>query len=76
MFGGVKSISIQTKPAVSTLFSSSNNFVIKTSPVVIGTVRFQQASAGHQQAADHNMEKNQEADQNKQQHKESEKNKG
>lgn len=59
MFGAIKSLPIQTKPAVSTLFA---NFVGKASPV-IGTVRFQQASAGH----DHNMEKNQQADQKKKQ---------
>ncbi|KAI3777291.1 hypothetical protein L1987_47090 [Smallanthus sonchifolius] len=58
MFSAIKSLPIQTKPAVSTLFASSNNFAGKASPV-IRTVRFQQASAGNKEPD--NMEKKQEA---------------
>ncbi|KAK9054231.1 hypothetical protein SSX86_025309 [Deinandra increscens subsp. villosa] len=59
MFTAIKSsLPIQTKPAVSTLFASSNNFAGKATPV-FRTVRFQQASAGNDEDPD-NMEKKQE----------------
>nr|XP_043614736.1 uncharacterized protein LOC122586811 [Erigeron canadensis] len=66
MFGAIKSFPnyIQTKPvAVSkTLLATSNTLVPKlASPVVVGRVRFQQASAtgNSQQETDHNMDKKQ-----------------
>ncbi|CAH1421487.1 unnamed protein product [Lactuca virosa] len=58
MFSAIKSFPIQTKPAVSTLFATSNNFAGKATPV-FRTVRFQQASAGAEEAE--NMEKKEEA---------------
>ncbi|KAL4582601.1 hypothetical protein LXL04_007156 [Taraxacum kok-saghyz] len=58
MFSAIKSFPNQTKPAVSTLFTTSNNFAGKATPV-IRTVRFQQAHAGAEEP-DH-MEKKEEA---------------
>lgn len=59
MFTAIKSLSVQTKPTVSTLFTTSNNFTGKKASPIIRSVRFQQASAGNQQS-DHNMEKSKE----------------
>ncbi|KAI3500071.1 hypothetical protein L2E82_18452 [Cichorium intybus] len=59
MFTAIKTFPIQTKPAVSTLFTTSNNFAGKATPV-IRTVRFQQASAGTEEPD--NMEKKEEAE--------------
>ncbi|XP_024978740.1 uncharacterized protein LOC112515976 isoform X2 [Cynara cardunculus var. scolymus] len=58
MFSAIKSLSIQKKPPVSTLLATSNTFAGKATPV-IGTVRFQRASAGSEEPD--NMEKNQQA---------------
>ncbi|XP_071712104.1 uncharacterized protein [Rutidosis leptorrhynchoides] len=52
MFSALKSLPIQTKPAATVFSSTANKF---TGPI-IGTVRFQQASAGKGEA-DHSMEK-------------------
>ncbi|XP_076895623.1 uncharacterized protein LOC143548302 [Bidens hawaiensis] len=60
MFNATKSLPTQTKPAVSTLFSSSNNFAGKAYPIT-RTVRFQQASAGNEEPDTDNMEKKEEA---------------
>ncbi|KAJ0507538.1 hypothetical protein HanIR_Chr11g0507291 [Helianthus annuus] len=58
MFSAIKSLPIQTKlPAVSTFFGSSNSFAGKASPV-IRSVRFKQASAGHEEPD--NMDKKEE----------------
>ncbi|PWA81792.1 hypothetical protein CTI12_AA184770 [Artemisia annua] len=50
----ISSVIKVTKPSVATLFATSNNFAIKASPA-IGTVRFQQASAGQEEPE--NMDK-------------------
>ncbi|XP_076893715.1 uncharacterized protein LOC143545778 [Bidens hawaiensis] len=60
MFSAIKSLPTQTKPAVSTLFASSNNFAGKAYPIT-RTVRFQQTSAGNQEPDTDNMEKKEEA---------------
>ncbi|GKC35450.1 hypothetical protein Tco_1047834 [Tanacetum coccineum] len=56
----IRSLSIQYKPAVSTLFATSNTLKGKVSPA-IGSVRFQQATAGKEEP-DRDMDKNKEAE--------------
>ncbi|KAI7739389.1 hypothetical protein M8C21_010732 [Ambrosia artemisiifolia] len=58
MFSIIRSLPIETKPAISNLLASSNNFAEKATPV-IRSVKFEQASAGNQEPD--NMDKKEEA---------------